>query len=170
MAFPDQDFLFGTIERIVARIWRECRGVEIPTPFLRMTWEEADLRYGSDKPDLRFGLEIEEATDVTRGSGFKVFGDAACVRFLRIPRELSRGDLAKLEEVAKLWGAKGLAYVVYGADGEVRSPIAKFLVRGRARAVPLRARAHGRVRRRRAGDGLARARRAPAARRPRATS
>ncbi len=127
MAFPDQDFLFGTIERIVARIWRECRGIEIPTPFLRMTWEEADLRYGSDKPDLRFGLEIEEATDVTRGSGFKVFGDAASVRFLRIPRELSRGDLAKLEEVAKLWGAKGLAYVVYAADGEVRSPIAKFL-------------------------------------------
>jgi aspartyl-tRNA synthetase len=127
MAFPDQDFLFGTIERIVARIWGECRGIEIPTPFLRMTWEEADLRYGSDKPDLRFGLEIEEATDATRGSGFKVFGDAPCVRFLRIPRELSRGDLAKLEEVAKLWGAKGLAYVVYAADGEVRSPIAKFL-------------------------------------------
>jgi aspartyl-tRNA synthetase len=127
MAFPDQDFLFGTMERIVARIWRECRGVEIPTPFLRMTWEEADRRYGSDKPDLRFGLEIEEATDVTRGSGFKVFGDAECVRFLRIPAELSRGDLAKLEEVAKLWGAKGLAYLVYGADGEVRSPIAKFL-------------------------------------------
>ena len=127
MAFPDQDFLFATIERIVARIWRECRGIEIPTPFLRMTWEEADRRYGSDKPDLRFGLEIEEATDVTRGSGFKVFGDAACVRFLRIPRELSRGELAKLEDVAKLWGAKGLAYVVYAADGEVRSPIAKFL-------------------------------------------
>jgi aspartyl-tRNA synthetase len=127
MAFPDQDFLFGTMERIVARIWRECRGVEVPTPFPRMTWEEADRRYGSDKPDLRFGLEIEEATDVTRGSGFKVFGDAECVRFLRIPRELSRGDLAKLEEVAKLWGAKGLAYLVYGADGEVRSPIAKFL-------------------------------------------
>ncbi len=92
-----------------------------------MTWEEADRRYGSDKPDLRFELEIEEATDVTRGSGFKVFGEAPCVRFLRIPRELSRSDLAKLEEVAKQWGAKGLAYLVYGADGELRSPVVKFL-------------------------------------------
>ncbi len=112
---------------MVARIWSECRGVELERPFLRLTWEEADLRFGSDKPDLRFGLEIEEATDVTRGSGFKVFADAPAVRFLRVPRELSRGELAKLEEVAKQWGAKGLAYLVYGADGEVRSPIAKFL-------------------------------------------
>jgi aspartyl-tRNA synthetase len=127
MAFPDQEYLFGLIERIVVRIWRECRGVELERPFRRLTWEEADLRYGSDKPDLRFGLEIEDGTDVTRGSGFKVFADAPAVRFLRVPRELSRGDLARLEEVAKQWGAKGLAYVVYGEDGEARSPIAKFL-------------------------------------------
>jgi len=127
MAFPDREFLFGLIERIMRRIWRELRGVELQAPFPRLTWEEADLRFGSDKPDLRFGLEIEEATDATRGSGFKVFDDAPAVRFLRIPQELSRGDLAKLEEVAKQWGAKGLAYLVYGADGEVRSPIAKFL-------------------------------------------
>jgi aspartyl-tRNA synthetase len=127
MAFPDQEFLFGLIERIMSRAWRELGGIEVPTPFQRLTWEEADLRYGSDKPDLRFGLEIEEATDVTRGSGFKVFADAPAVRFLRIPQELSRGELAKLEEVAKLWGAKGLAYVIHADDGEVRSPIAKFL-------------------------------------------
>jgi aspartyl-tRNA synthetase len=127
MAFPDREFLFGLIERIMRRIWLELRGVELESPFPRLTWEEADLRYGSDKPDLRFGLEIEDATEVTRRSGFKVFADAPAVRFLRIPRELSRGDLAKLEEVAKQWGAKGLAYLVYGEDGEVRSPIAKFL-------------------------------------------
>jgi aspartyl-tRNA synthetase len=127
MAFPDREFLFGLIERIMSRAWRELVGIEVPTPFQRLSWEEADLRYGSDKPDLRFGLEIEEATDVTRGSGFKVFADAAAVRFLRIPQELSRGDLAKLEEVAKQWGAKGLAYLIYAEDGEVRSPIAKFL-------------------------------------------
>src|SRR3954451_7030677 len=124
MAFPDQEFLFGLLERIMSRAWRELLGVDIPTPFQRMSWEEADLRYGSDKPDLRFGLEIEEATDVTRGSGFKVFADAPAVRFLRIPQELSRGDLAKLEEVAKQWGARGLAYLIYAEDGEVRSPIA----------------------------------------------
>jgi aspartyl-tRNA synthetase len=127
MAFPDQEYLFGLMEGIVARIWSECRGIEVETPFLRLTWADADLRYGSDKPDLRFGLEIEEATDVTRDSGFKVFADADAVRFLRVPQELSRGDLAKLEEVAKQWGAKGLAYIVYGADGEARSPILKFL-------------------------------------------
>ncbi|HEY4349566.1 MAG TPA: aspartate--tRNA ligase [Gaiellaceae bacterium] len=126
-AFPDQEFLFGLMEKIIVRIWSECRGIELEQPFPRLTWTEADLRFGSDKPDLRFGLEIEEATEVTRDSDFKVFADAEAVRFLRIPQELSRGDLDKLQEVAKLWGAKGLAYLVYGADGEVRSPIAKFL-------------------------------------------
>ena len=85
------------------------------------------LRYGSDKPDLRFGLEIQDATEVTRGSEFKVFADAPVVRFLVVPQQFSRGELAKLEEVAKEWGAKGLAYLVYDEGGEVRSPIAKFL-------------------------------------------
>ena len=127
MAFPDREFLFALIERIMARIWRELRGIEVPTPFPRLTWEEADLRYGSDKPDLRFGLEIEDATDVTRDSEFGIFGAAPAVRFLRVPQELSRGELARLEEVAKEWGAKGLAYLVYDDEGEVRSPIAKFL-------------------------------------------
>jgi len=127
IAFPDLDYLFALIERTFARIWRELRGVEVGTPFPRLTWEEADLRYGSDKPDLRFGLEIEDASDVTRDSQFGVFAGAAAVRFLRVPRELSRGDLAKLEEVAKQWGGKGLAYLVYRQDGEVASPIAKFL-------------------------------------------
>src|SRR4051794_9456897 len=127
MAFPDKELLFGLIEGIVQRIWRELRGVELTTPFRRMTWHDADVRYGSDKPDLRFGLEIEDATELTRASEFGVFAKAEAVRFLRVPREFSRGDLAKLEEVAKQWGAKGLAYLVFGADGEVRSPIAKFL-------------------------------------------
>jgi aspartyl-tRNA synthetase len=127
MAFPDQEELFALVERIVARIWREVRGVELETPFPRLTWHETDLRYGSDKPDLRFGLEIEDATEVTRGSQFGVFAGAEAVRFVRVPQELSRGDLAKLEEFAKQWGAKGLAYLVYGPEGEVRSPIAKFL-------------------------------------------
>ncbi|HWB21732.1 MAG TPA: aspartate--tRNA ligase, partial [Gaiellaceae bacterium] len=127
MAFPDQELLFALMERIVERLWREILGVEVPTPFPRLTWEEADRRYGSDKPDLRFGLEIEDATDATRGSGFAVFGSAPVVRFLRVPAELSRGELAKLEELAKQWGAKGLAYLVYDEAGEVRSPIAKFL-------------------------------------------
>lgn len=92
-----------------------------------MTFAEADRRFGSDKPDLRFGLELEDATEATRGSRFGVFAGAEAVRFLRAPAVFSRGDLAKLEELAKEWGAKGLAYVVCVEDGEIRSPIAKFL-------------------------------------------
>jgi aspartyl-tRNA synthetase len=127
MAFPDQELLFGLIERIVARIWREIRGVDLEVPFPRMTHAEADLRFGSDKPDLRFGLEIEDATEPTRGSEFGVFANAPSVRFLRVPRAFSRSELAALEEIAKQWGAKGLAYLVRADDGELRSPIAKFL-------------------------------------------
>jgi aspartyl-tRNA synthetase len=92
-----------------------------------MSWDEAQARYGSDKPDLRFGLEIEDATDVTRSSEFGVFANAPAVRFLRVPQEFSRADLERLEAFAREWGAKGLAYLVYDEQGEVRSPIAKFL-------------------------------------------
>ena len=67
------------------------------------------LRYGSDKPDLRFGLEIQDATEVTRDSEFGVFKNAPCVRYVVVPRTFSRSEQARLEEVAKEWGAKGLA-------------------------------------------------------------
>jgi aspartyl-tRNA synthetase len=127
MAFPDQEFLFDLIERTMQSIWRDTVGAEISVPFERMTWDEAQARYGSDKPDLRFGLEIEDATELTRGSEFGVFANAPCVRFVRVPQELSRSDLDRLEQVAKEWGAKGLAYLVFDEEGEVRSPIAKFL-------------------------------------------
>jgi len=92
-----------------------------------MTWHEADRRFGSDKPDLRFGLEIQDGTEVTRGSRFGVFANAPAVRYLVAPQVFSRGELAKLEEVAKEWGAKGLAYIVYDEEGQARSPIEKFL-------------------------------------------
>jgi aspartyl-tRNA synthetase len=127
MAFPDREYLFGLVETIIGRIWQDCRGLTLERPFPRLSWEEADLRYGSDKPDLRFGLEIEDATEVTRGSGFRVFADAPAVRFLRVPRELSRRELDQLDELARRLGAKGLASIVYGAEEAPRSPIAKFL-------------------------------------------
>jgi aspartyl-tRNA synthetase len=95
-----------------------------------MTYAEAMLRFGTDKPDLRYALEIEDATEVTRESEFGVFANAPAVRFLRVPRAFSRAELERLEELAKEFGAKGLAYLVYGEDGEVRSPIAKFLSEG----------------------------------------
>jgi aspartyl-tRNA synthetase len=127
MAFPDGEFIFDLSERTMQSVWRDALGVEVETAFQRMTWDEAQARYGSEKPDLRFGLEIEDATEVTRGSEFGVFANAPAVRFLRVPQELSRADLERLEAFAKEWGAKGLAYLVYDEEGEVRSPIAKFL-------------------------------------------
>ena len=127
LAFPDYEELISLTEHLVQSIWRECLGVELEPPFLRMTWDEADRRFGTDKPDLRYELEIEDATEATRGSEFGVFASAEAVRFLRAPREFSRSELAQLEEFAKEWGAKGLAYLVYDDSGEVRSPIAKFL-------------------------------------------
>jgi len=130
MAFPDQELLFELLERTMQRVWRECLEIEIEAPFQRMSWDEAQERYGSDKPDLRFGLEIEDATELTRGSEFGVFAHAPCVRFLHVPQAFSRAELDRLEAFAKEWGAKGLAYLVYDEEGEVRSPIAKFLSEG----------------------------------------
>jgi aspartyl-tRNA synthetase len=127
MAFPDPEYIFALMERIVPRIWRECIGVELETPFPRMSWQEAERRFGSDKPDLRFELEIQDATEVTRDSDFGVFARAEAVRYLNVPRELSRSEIQKLEDMAKPWGAKGLAYIVFRSDGEVSSPVAKFL-------------------------------------------
>jgi aspartyl-tRNA synthetase len=127
MAFPDVEFIMALMEEMVQAIWRETIGVELEIPFQRLTYADSMLRYGTDKPDLRFGLEIEDATELTRSSQFKVFADAPAVRYLTVPQEYSRADLERLEEFAKEWGAKGLAYIVYGEDGEERSPIAKFL-------------------------------------------
>jgi aspartyl-tRNA synthetase len=127
MAFPDREFIFTLMERMAHAVWLECLGVELDVPFPRLTWEEADRRYGSDKPDLRFGLEIEDATEATRASEFGVFAKAPCVRFLRVSQAFSRAELERLEGFAKEWGAKGLAYLVWDEAGEVRSPIAKFL-------------------------------------------
>src|SRR6266516_3441123 len=127
MAFPEVELILALMEMMMAAVWRECLGIELETPFPRLTYADSMLRYGTDKPDLRFDLEIRDLTEATRGSGFKVFGDATAVRCLTVPQELSRADLGDLEERAKAWGAKGLAYVVYDENGEPRSPILTFL-------------------------------------------
>jgi aspartyl-tRNA synthetase len=127
MAFPDVEFIFALMERMIQRVWVECLDVELELPFPRLTFDEADRRFGSDKPDLRFALEIGDATEVTRGSEFGVFANAPCVRYLTVPQELSRAELEALEAFAKEWGGKGLAYLVFSEAGKVRSPIVKFL-------------------------------------------
>jgi aspartyl-tRNA synthetase len=135
MAFPDVEFILGLMEEMCREVWRECIGVDVEPPFRRMTYDEAMLRFGTDKPDLRYTLEIADATEVTRGSEFGVFGNAPCVRFITVPQAFSRAELERLEEIAKEWGAKGLAYLVYDEEGEVRSPIAKFLSEAELAAV-----------------------------------
>jgi aspartyl-tRNA synthetase len=127
MAFVEREQVLDVMEAVVVNAF-EALGREPPArPFARMGYDDAIARYGTDKPDLRFGLEIQDATDVTRGSEFGVFAGAEAVRFIVVPNEYSRAELERLEEVAKEWGAKGLAYIVFGAEGEARSPIAKFL-------------------------------------------
>jgi aspartyl-tRNA synthetase len=127
MAFPDEEFLFALMERMVQAVWRDCLDVDLDTPFARMTYADAMTRYGTEKPDLRFDLEIADATELTRGSQFGVFANAECVRYLTMPQAFSRAELERLEAAAKEWGAKGLAYLVWDEGGEARSPIAKFL-------------------------------------------
>ena len=127
LAFPTREEVLDVLERVVVASF-EALGLTPPTrPFPRLSYAEAMLRFGSDKPDLRYELEIADGTEVTRGSEFAVFAGADCVRFLRAPRAFSRTELARLEEFAKEWGAKGLAYLVGDESGDVRSPIAKFL-------------------------------------------
>ena len=127
LAFPTREDVLEVLERVVVASFEALGRTPPSRPFPRMAYSDAMLRYGSDKPDVRFGLEIQEATDVTRGSEFGVFAGAETVRYLVAPKAFSRGELQKLEEFAKEWGAKGLAYLVFDESGEVRSPIAKFL-------------------------------------------
>jgi aspartyl-tRNA synthetase len=127
MAFPTREEVLDVLELVVVNAFAAV-GREPPArPLPRMSYHDAIRRYGTDKPDVRYGLEIEDATDVTRGSEFGVFANAEAVRHLTVPHEFARADLARLEEFAKEWGARGLAYVVYDESGEPRSPIAKFL-------------------------------------------
>ena len=126
MSFVDRDDVLDVMERAVVASFAAVGRDAPSTPFPRLTYEDVMQRYGSDKPDLRYGLEIEDATALTRDSQFGVFANAPVVRYIVAPRPFSRAELARLEELSKEWGAKGLAYLV-NDGGEIRSPIAKFL-------------------------------------------
>jgi aspartyl-tRNA synthetase len=130
MSFVDREEVLDVMERAVVAAFEAVEREPPSRPFPRLTYAEAMALYGSDKPDLRFGVEIHDATAITRDSQFGVFAGAPVVRYLVAPRALSRAELARLEEIAKEWGAKGLAYLVHGESGETRSPIAKFLSEG----------------------------------------
>ena len=126
MSFPDLEFLYATMERMYARIWRECLGIEIETPFPRMTFAEADRRFGTDKPDTRFEVELEDATEVTRRLGVRRLQERRGGPAFRVSQEF-RERPHQARGARKGVGGEGLAYLVYDEEGEVRSPIAKFL-------------------------------------------
>ena len=133
MSFVEREDVLSLTEQLMAEVWREA-GHEIELPFPRMPYGEALARYGTDKPDLRYGLEIGDVSEHVAGSEFGVFsravGAGGVVRCLSVPGAadaLSRKHYDELAEFAQEWGGKGLAYLIFEADGSVRSPIAKFL-------------------------------------------
>ena len=133
MSFVTEDDVMTMNEGLVKRVFREVLGVDVETPFRRMPYSEAMARYGSDKPDTRFGLELQDVTDVLRESGFAVFKSAVeaggSVRLINakgLAGALTRKEIYKLVDVAKTYGAKGLAYTRLTADG-VTSSFEKFL-------------------------------------------
>jgi aspartyl-tRNA synthetase len=133
MAFVDEQDVIDVIEPLYARIIQETQGVAVPTPFPRMTYDEMIARFGSDKPDLRYGMELFDLTDLFAGSGFnafaKVAADGGAIKGVCAPggAALSRKELDKLVEDAKGRGAAGLVWVVVEPGGALRSPVEKFL-------------------------------------------
>ncbi len=132
MSFVDEEDVFAVIEPLYARIVREIQGVEVPTPFPRMTYDEMMDRYGSDKPDLRYGMELANVGEVFAGTGFRAFasalGSEGLVKAFAAPGgvQLSRKELDELVQVAKSRGAAGVVWIAVEDDG-VRSPVEKHL-------------------------------------------
>lgn len=132
MSFVDEEDVFAVIEPIYARIVREIQGADVATPFPRMTYDEMMDRYGSDKPDLRYGMDLADLRDVFAGTGFRAFAsvlaDGGLVKGLAAPGggELSRKELDDLVQVVKARGAGGLVWIAVESDG-VRSPVEKHL-------------------------------------------
>lgn len=131
MSFIDQEDIMQLNEKLLRLIWKEIKGVEVG-PLPRMSYQEAMDRYGNDKPDTRFGMEIKDLKAQVTGSGFKVFDDVLArggiVRGLAVPKggAFSRGQFDKLTDIAKRAGAKGLVWIKSEADGSYSSPVSKF--------------------------------------------
>ena len=138
VSFLDEEAFFPILEAMVAKLWKEILGQEVRTPFPRMPYSEAMGRFGSDKPDVRFGLELQDLSEIFRQSAFQVFktaltpgahGRVGSVRAIKVPKEaekFSRKDLDDLAALAGTHGAKGLLWIKVQAGGEMQSPAAKF--------------------------------------------
>ena len=133
MSFVDMDDVLDVNERLIARVFKDTLGVEVPLPLKRMTWQEAMDRFGSDKPDVRFGMELVDVSEVVKDCGFGVFTGAlengGSVRGINVKGQgaMSRKKIDKLVDHAKGCGAKGLAYLVINEDGTYKSSFAKFM-------------------------------------------
>lgn len=132
MSFVEQDDVIKMTEGLVKEAFKAA-GVEINPPFKRLTWQEAMDKYGSDKPDTRFGLELFDVTDIMEASTFEAFkaviNNGGTVRAIKIPNiaHYSRKEMDDVRNLAIKFGAKGLAWVTYMEDGSVKSPVFKFL-------------------------------------------
>lgn len=131
MSFVDQDDVINLFEEMCRMLFKEIRGVDIPKPLQQMTWHEAMRRFGSDKPDLRFGMEFVELMDEFKGKGeFSVFNEANYIGGICVPgcADYSRKQLNELTDFVKRpqVGAQGLVYIKYNADGSIKSSVDKF--------------------------------------------
>jgi len=131
MSFIDREDIITVMEGLMARIFSEAKGVQVTLPIQRMTYGEAIDRFGVDNPDLRFGLELVQLTEIVKNTGFKVFAEVAAsggiIKGMNVKGggSMSRKEIDDLTDFCKIYGAKGLAYVKMTADGW-QSPIAKF--------------------------------------------
>ena len=141
MSFVDVDDVIDATERMVTRVCREAIGLEVQLPLKRMTWDEAMNRFGSDKPDTRFGMELVDVSGVVKGCGFGVFTGAleagGSVRGINVKgqAEMPRKKIDALVEFAKGYGAKGLAYLSVLPDGTYKSSFAKFMTEEELKAL-----------------------------------
>ncbi|KHD38409.1 aspartyl-tRNA synthetase [Clostridium acetobutylicum] len=140
MSFVEEDDVIELNERLIQKVFKEMAGVEVKLPIERMTWKTAMEKYGSDKPDLRFGMEINDISEAVSTSDFKVFKSAieegGSVRAIKAPNsaDMPRKKIDKLGEFVKTYKAKGLAWIALKEDG-IKSPIAKFLKEEELKAI-----------------------------------
>ena len=133
LSFVDVDDVIDVNERLLARLFKEVLDVDVALPIPRMTWQEAMDRYGSDKPDTRFGMELVDVTEVVKDCDFVVFkgavGNGGTVRGINAKGQggMPRKKIDKLVDFAKDFGAKGLAYIALQEDGSMKSSFAKFM-------------------------------------------
>ena len=143
MSFVEQEDVLNTFEGMMRTMFRNALGVEIPDPLPRMSWYDAMDRFGSDKPDIRFGMEIREVGDLVKGHGFSVFDGAEYVGAIAVPgcAEYTRKQLDELTEWVKRpqVGAQGLVYIKLNPDGSIKSSVDKFYAPADLQAVADRA-------------------------------